>query len=80
MLANGVVLNEAKSRYELTVDGVLAVCEYRRTVRQVLLQPGERCVLFVGAAMHTATVLVDGRSVARHEGGYLPFTADLTDA
>ncbi len=56
------------------------LCEYRRTVRQVLLQPGERCVLFVGAAMHTATVLVDGRSVARHEGGYLPFTADLTDA
>lgn len=31
MLANGVVLNEAKSRYELTVDGVTAVAEYRRS-------------------------------------------------
>ena len=36
MLANGVVLNEAKSRYELTVDGVLAVCEYRRTGNRIL--------------------------------------------
>jgi predicted GNAT family acetyltransferase len=35
MLANGVVLNEAKSRYELTVDGVLAVCEYRRTGNRI---------------------------------------------
>lgn len=31
MLANGVVLNQAKSRYELTVDGVTAVAEYRRS-------------------------------------------------
>jgi hypothetical protein len=40
----------------------------------------EHRVLHVAAAMHTATVLLDGRELARHEGGYLPFEVDLTDA
>ncbi len=54
-------------------------CEYRRRVRIFAKQPGERHALYVGAAMHSARVLVDGRIVARHEGGYLPFEVDLTD-
>lgn len=27
--SNGVMLNEAKSRYELEVEGITAICEYR---------------------------------------------------
>ncbi len=54
------------------------LCEYRRIVQVPSPREGERHVLHVGAAMHTATVLVDGREIARHEGGYLPFEADLT--
>jgi len=54
-------------------------CEYRRTLQIETLISGARYVLYVGAAMHTATVLVDGIAVARHTGGYLPFEADLTE-
>lgn len=53
-------------------------CEYRRTVQVARPAEGSRIVLHVGAAMHTAEVLVDGVSIARHSGGYLPFEADIT--
>ncbi len=56
------------------------LCEYRRTVQVPALPEGGVHLLHVGAAMHTATVLVDGRELARHEGGYLPFAVDLTAA
>lgn len=56
----------------------LGECEYQRTLRIAALAPGARCVLYVGAAMHTTRVLVDGVEVERHEGGYLPFEVDLT--
>lgn len=53
-------------------------CEYRRTLAAPALAPGARCTLFVGAAMHTAIVLLDGKFVGSHLGGYLPFEIDLT--
>src|SRR4249920_1132843 len=53
-------------------------CEYQRDI-SATLAPGERGVLHVGAAMHSCAVLVNGREIARHIGGYLPFEADLTD-
>ena len=52
-------------------------CEYKRTVRLPQAAPGSSHVLHVGAAMHTARVFVDGREVAVHEGGYLPFEVVL---
>ncbi len=55
------------------------LCEYRRQLQVPCPAQHERRVLHVGAAMHTATVLLDGRELARHEGGYLPFEVDLTD-
>ncbi|MEO6004828.1 MAG: glycoside hydrolase family 2 TIM barrel-domain containing protein [Opitutus sp.] len=55
-------------------------CEYQRTLAPVTLRPGERCVLWIGAAMQVATIFVDGCAVGHHEGGYLPFEVDLTDA
>ena len=55
-------------------------CVYRRALRAHAAGEGSRQVLFVGAAMHTATVAIDGLILARHEGGYLPFEVDLTEA
>ncbi len=55
-------------------------CEYQRTVAFPPGAPARRCVLYLGAAMHTAKVSVDGIECGRHSGGYLPFEVDLTDA
>ncbi|MBQ2955103.1 MAG: glycoside hydrolase family 2 [Clostridia bacterium] len=42
-------------------------------------QPGRRVRLHFGAVDQVAEVHVNDHSVARHEGGYLPFHADVTD-
>ena len=41
---------------------------------------GQRVVLRFGSATHRAIVWLNGVEVARHEGGFLPFTADITEA
>ncbi len=41
---------------------------------------GDRVLLHFGAVDYRCRVLVDGRQVAKHTGGYDPFTADITDA
>lgn len=51
---------------------------YQRTVDVPATWAGQRVVLHVGSATHRATVWVDGVEVARHEGGYTPFEADVT--
>ncbi len=61
-------------------DHWLGECEYRRTLRAAPVSAGARQVLFVGAAMHSARVLVDGMECGKHSGGYLPFEVDLTAA
>jgi len=61
-------------------DHWFGLCEYRRQLQVPRATQHERQVLHVGAAMHTATVSLDGRELTRHEGGYLPFEVDLTDA
>jgi len=42
--------------------------------------PGMRVRLHFGAVDQVCEVFVNGKSVACHEGGYLPFFADITDA
>ena len=54
-------------------------CEYRRTVQVEKPAKDARYVLYLGAAMHTATVLVDGAALVHHTGGYLPFEVDLSE-
>ncbi|BET67123.1 beta-galactosidase [Opitutales bacterium ASA1] len=64
------------------LDGLVhpcGICEYTKTIELPVEHEGV-VALFVGAAMHSAEVVVDGRVVARHSGGYLPFEVDLTDA
>ena len=44
------------------------------------LPEGSRLMLNLGAVDQSCQVLVNGSTVCRHEGGYLPFSADITDA
>ncbi|MEU6420590.1 glycoside hydrolase family 2 protein [Streptomyces spiralis] len=53
---------------------------YRRTFAVPADWTGRRVVLHFGAVHHEATVWVNGTEVAHHEGGYTPFSADVTDA
>ncbi|QDU57602.1 glycoside hydrolase family 2 protein [Aeoliella mucimassa] len=43
-------------------------------------QPGERLLLHFGAVDWATTVWVNGTEVGRHEGGFDPFSFDITDA
>lgn len=57
------------------------VAWYRRTFRTPDDFPkGDRVWLHFGAVDWRADVWVNGKHVAEHEGGYTPFSADVTDA
>ena len=43
------------------------------------LPPAHRLILHFGAVDQVAEVFLNGRPVIRHEGGYLPFSADITE-
>ncbi|MDW5596618.1 sugar-binding domain-containing protein [Conexibacter stalactiti] len=55
-------------------------CWYRRSFEAPALGDGERLLLHFGAVDHDATVWVNGALVAHHEGGWTPFSADVTEA
>jgi beta-galactosidase/beta-glucuronidase len=59
--------------------GFFNACWYQRTFAPPPLAGRERLLLHFGAVDHTATVWVNGVVAARHEGGYTPFSADVTD-
>lgn len=64
----------------LSHTGFFRACWYRRTFDAPALLPGQRIILHLGAVDYAATVWVNGQRVADHEGGYTPFSADITDA
>ena len=53
---------------------------YRRTFSITALAPGERVLLHFGAVDWEAVIFVNGKQVAQHQGGYDPFSVDITDA
>ena len=57
--------------------GFYKACWYRRAVAATP-PPGGRLHLHFGAVDYAATVWLDGHLAAFHEGGYTPFTVDLT--
>ncbi|WP_437722008.1 glycoside hydrolase family 2 protein [Sorangium sp. So ce861] len=59
--------------------GFYRACFYRRTFEAPDLRDGERLILHFGAVDYEATVWVEGSVVARHVGGYTPFSVDITD-
>ena len=54
--------------------------ERRFTLPEGFRREDERVILHLGAVDQLAGVKVNGVQVAFHEGGYLPFEADVTDA
>ena len=58
--------------------GYFLACWYRRHLHPPPLTPDQRLLLHFGAVDFAATVWIDGAQVACHEGGYTPFTVDLT--
>ena len=53
---------------------------YRRTFETPEDAPGKRVILHFGAVDQVAQVHLNGRSLGLHEGGYLPFSFDITAA
>ena len=60
--------------------GFFRACWYRRAFAAPPLQPGERLLVHFGAVDYSATVWCNDRFAARHEGGYTPFTVDVTSS
>ncbi len=58
--------------------GFYKACWYRRVVTFAPPGPGDRLILHFGAVDYAATVWANEQQIARHEGGYTPFSADLT--
>jgi beta-galactosidase/beta-glucuronidase len=59
--------------------GFYRACWYRRTFELPEMQPHGRLLLHFGAVDYAATVWVNGSLAVEHEGGYTPFSADITD-
>ena len=59
--------------------GFFRACWYRRQVETPPLNAGERLILHFCAVDSEATVWVNGHAVVQHEGGYTPFSADITE-
>src|SRR6516164_407097 len=53
---------------------------YRRGFRVPKAWAGQRVLLHFGAVNWDATVWLNGKRVGAHQGGYDPFTLDITDA
>lgn len=52
---------------------------YHRRIDDPRKNPEERVLLQFGAVDQFAKIYVNGKFVCKHNGGYLPFTADITD-
>jgi beta-galactosidase/beta-glucuronidase len=58
--------------------GFYCACWYRRSVVAPRLGRGDRLLLHFGAVDHAATVWINRQLAGTHEGGYTPFTVDMT--
>jgi beta-galactosidase/beta-glucuronidase len=58
--------------------GYYRACWYRSTFHTPEKE-GKRLILHFGAVDYNATVWVNGSVAGRHEGGYTPFSIDITD-
>jgi beta-galactosidase/beta-glucuronidase len=59
--------------------GFFRACWYRRRFRAPARAEGDRVLLHFGAVDYLARIWVNGARVVKHEGGYTPFSADITD-
>ncbi|HEY6374224.1 MAG TPA: glycoside hydrolase family 2 TIM barrel-domain containing protein [Edaphobacter sp.] len=61
-------------------SGFYSVVWYRQTFVAPALESGEHLVLHFEAVDYQATVWVNGAKACQHQGGYTPFSADVTAA
>jgi len=59
--------------------GLYRACWYRRTFRTPEREQEHRIILHFGAVDYHATVWLNGARLGEHEGGYTPFSFDVTD-
>ena len=64
----------------LNETGFYRAVWYRRKFEPRIWMPGEHLLLHFGAVDYCAKVWVNGTEVCWHEGGYTPFSADITGA
>ena len=55
------------------------ICWYRKSFHPDASVAGKKLILELGAAMRVAEVWVNGKSLGRHVGDYLPVVLDVTD-
>jgi beta-galactosidase/beta-glucuronidase len=58
--------------------GFYRACWYKRVVEPGDLTSDQRLLLHFGAVDYSCTIWVNGLVAARHEGGYTPITADIS--
>jgi hypothetical protein len=59
--------------------GFYRACWYRRTFSAPALEGGARLLVHFGAVDYHSTVWINGQVAGRHQGGYTPFTFDITE-
>ena len=59
--------------------GLYRACWYRRQFQAPELPFGQRLILHFGAVDYHASVWLNGARLGEHEGGYAPFSFDVTD-
>lgn len=52
---------------------------YRKTFDKPDFDASKRYFVYIGAANQTATVTFNGKELGKHEGGYTPFSFEVTD-
>lgn len=67
-------------RSGVSESGFYKAVWYRKRFQPPRLKRGERLILHFGAVDWTATVWVNGQKAISHEGGYTPFSIDITDS
>jgi beta-galactosidase/beta-glucuronidase len=58
--------------------GLYRACWYERTFDAPSIRPDEDLILHFGAVDYECEAWLDGQFLGRHEGGYTPFSFDLT--
>jgi beta-galactosidase len=69
----------ARLESKVVVSQFQGDCVYRKSFT-CHLKKNEKAFLYFEGVMMTATVYLNGTRMTTHEGGYLPFTVDLTSA
>lgn len=66
-------------RSGIAITGLFGACWYRRRVQLPPLHAEERMLLCFNAVDYEARVWVNGVLAVAHEGGYTPFSCDITE-